>query len=78
MDERVRTGVHIVQTFVAILPHLCFGKKSCSWSNTEEQVEASLHRGRSAQTILVVWTDDALDSWVFGRYITSSERLQGI
>jgi hypothetical protein len=28
MDEHVRTGIHIVQTVVAIFPYLCYGKKS--------------------------------------------------
>jgi hypothetical protein len=28
MDERVRTGIHIVRTVVAIFPYLCLGKKS--------------------------------------------------
>jgi hypothetical protein len=60
-DERVRTGIHVVQTIVVIFPYLCFGRKSHSWSNTEwrldmllkrldgcklEQFEASRHRGR--------------------------------
>jgi hypothetical protein len=35
MNERVRTGIHIVRTIVAVFPYLCFGKKSHSWSNTE-------------------------------------------
>jgi hypothetical protein len=35
MDERVRTGIHIVRTVAAIFPYLCFGKKSHSWSNIE-------------------------------------------
>jgi hypothetical protein len=87
MDERIRTGV------ATNFPYLCFGKKSCSWSNTEclsnvllkrpyrcklEQFEASWHRGRSGQKVLIVRMDDALDSWASGRYITSSGRLQGI
>jgi hypothetical protein len=33
MDERVRTGIHVVQTIAAIFPYLCFGKKS--WSLIE-------------------------------------------
>jgi len=92
-DERVRMGIHIVRTIAAIFPYLCFGRKSHSWSNTEcrpdvllkhpdrcklELFEASGHRGRFGQKVLVVRTDDALDSWASGRYITSSGRLQGI
>jgi len=92
-DERVRTGIHIVQTIAAVFPYLCFGKKTHSWSNTEwrpnvllkrpngcklEQFEASRHRGRSGWKVLVVRTDDALDSWASGRYITSSGLLQWI
>jgi hypothetical protein len=76
-----------------IFPYLCFGKKSHSWSNTKcrpdvllkrlngcklEQFEASRHRGRSGWKVLIVRTDDALDSWPSERYITSSGRLQGI
>jgi len=74
--------------------HICvFGKKSHNWSNTEcrpdvllkhpegcklEQFEASRHKGRSGRKVLVVRTDDALDSWASGQYIKSSGRLQGI
>jgi hypothetical protein len=90
MNERVRKGIHIVRTVAAIFPYLCFGKKSCSWSNTEcrsdlllkrpdgcklEQFEASLHKGRSERKVLVIRTDDALDSWASGQYITSSGRM---
>jgi hypothetical protein len=86
MDESVRT-------VAAIFPYLCFGKKSYSWLNTEcrlnvllkrpdgcklEQFEASRHRRRSGRKVLVVRTDDALDSWASRWYITSSEQLQGI
>jgi hypothetical protein len=93
MDEHVRTGVHIVRTVAANFPYLCFGKKSCSWSNTEcrldvllkrpdrcelEQFEASRHKGRSRWKVLFIRTDDGLDSWASGRYITSSRRLQRI
>jgi hypothetical protein len=93
MDERVQTGIHIVRMIAAIFPYLCFGNKSHCWSNTEcrpdvlvkhsdgcklEQFEASWHRGRSGRKVLVVGTNDALNSWTSGRYITSSERLQGI
>jgi len=35
MDERVRTGIHIVWTVAVIFPYLFFGKKSHSWSNTD-------------------------------------------
>jgi len=28
MDERVRTGIHVVRTVAVIFPYLCFGKKS--------------------------------------------------
>jgi len=93
MDERVQTGIHIVRTVAVVFPYLCFGKKSHSCLNTEwrldvllkrpdgcklEQFEASRHRGRSGRKVLVVRTDDALDSWASGWYITSSGRLQGI
>jgi len=94
MDERVRTEIHIVRTVAAIFPYLCFGKKSHSWSNTgrrsdvlrkrpdvrmqAEQFEASRHRGRSGGKVLVVRTNDGLDSWALGRNITSFGRLQGI
>jgi hypothetical protein len=81
-----------VRTVAAIFPYLCFGRKSHSWSNTEcrsdvllkridgcklEQFEASRHRGMSEWKVLVVRTKDALDSWVSGWYITSSEWLAG-
>jgi len=93
MDERGRTGIHIVRTAAAIFPYLCFGRKSHSWSNTEclsdvllkrpdgcklEQFEASRHRGRSGRKVPVVRTDDALDRWASRRYITSFGQLQGI
>jgi len=93
MDERVRTGIHIVRTVTAVFPYLCFGKKSHSWSNIEwrpdvllkcldgcklEQFEAYRQKGK-------VWTESShrpdgwyLDIWVSGRYITSFGRLQGI
>jgi hypothetical protein len=82
-----------VWTVAAIFPYLCFGKKSYSCSNTEcrsdvllkgsdgcklEQFKASWHRGRSGRKVLVVRTNDALDSWASGRFITSSEGLKGI
>jgi hypothetical protein len=90
MDERVLTWFHIVRTVAAIFPYMCFGRKSHSWSNTEcrpdmllkhpdgcnlEQFEASWHRGRSERKVLVVRANDALDSWTFGRYITSSGQM---
>jgi len=74
MNECIRTGIHIVRTVAYVFPYLCFGKKSHSWSNTEqhpdvllrrpngcklEQFEASWHRGRSRQKVLIVQTDDA-------------------
>jgi hypothetical protein len=70
MNERVRTLFHIVRTVAANFPYLCFGKKYRSWSNTKcrsdgcklEQFEASRHKGRSERKVLVVRTDDALDS----------------
>jgi hypothetical protein len=77
MDERIQSGIHIVPMVAAIFPYLCFGKKSCSRSNTEcrpdvllkrldrskpEQFEASRHKGRSGWKILIVQTDDALNS----------------
>jgi hypothetical protein len=49
MDERVRTGIHVVWTIVA----------GCKL----EQFEASRHRGRSGRKVLITQTDDALDSW---------------
>jgi hypothetical protein len=93
IDERVQTGIHIIRMVAAVFPYLCFGKKSHSWSNTEwlldvllkrpdgcklEQFKASRHRGRSRRKVLVVRTDDALDSWASRRYIMSSGQLQGI
>jgi hypothetical protein len=93
MNERVRTGFHIVRTVAVNFSYLCFGKKSRSWLNTEcrpdvllicpdgcklEQFEASRHRGRSGRKVLVVRTEDALDRWASGRYITSFGRLQRI
>jgi hypothetical protein len=89
MNGRVRTGFHIVWMVAANFPYLSFGKKSRSWSNTECRsdvllkrsdgckLEASQHRGRSGQKVLVVRTDDALDSWASGQYIMSSGRLVG-
>jgi hypothetical protein len=92
-NERVRTGIHIVRTVAAIFPYLCFGKNSHSWSNIEcrpdvllkrpdgcnlEQFEASWHRERCGRKVLVVRTNDALDSWASEQYITSSGRLQAI
>jgi hypothetical protein len=44
MDERVQTGIHIVQTVAAIFPYQCFGKKSYSWSNTECRPDVLLKR----------------------------------
>jgi hypothetical protein len=93
VDERIQMGIHIVRTVAAVFPYLCFGKKSHIWLNTEwhlnvllkrldgcklEQIEASRHRGKSGQKVLVVRTDDALDSWASKRYITSPRQLQGI
>jgi hypothetical protein len=90
MNERIRTGIHISRTVATIFPYLCSGKKSHSWLSTEcrsdvllkrldgcklEQFEASQHRGRSGRIVLVVRTDDALDSWTSGRYIMSSEQM---
>jgi len=72
-------GKHIVWTVAVVFPYLCFGMKSFSLSNTErypavllrhpdgcnlEYFEASRHRGRSGQKVLVVWTDDA---WIVER-----------
>jgi hypothetical protein len=68
-------GTHIVKTVAAFFPYLCFGTKSFSLLNTErhptvllrrpdgcnlDQFEASRHRGRCRQKVLIVWTDDAL------------------
>jgi hypothetical protein len=76
MNERVRTGIHIVRTVATVFPYLCFGKKSYSWSNTEwrsnvllkrpdgymlEQFEASWHRGRLGWKVLVIRMDD---TWI--------------
>jgi hypothetical protein len=67
MDERVRTGIHVVRTVAAIFPYLILERKSKAWSNTEsrpdgllnrpdvcnlEQLEASRHRGRSGQMMI--------------------------
>jgi hypothetical protein len=30
MDERIRTGIHIIRKIAVIFPYLCFGKKSHS------------------------------------------------
>jgi len=73
--------------------HICVLERNLEvWSNTEccpdvllkrpdgcklKQFEASRHRGRSERKVLVIRTNDALDSWVSGRYITSSGRLVG-
>jgi len=74
MDERIRTGIHIVRTVAVVFPYLCFGKKSHSWLNTEwrldmlrkrpdrcklEQFEASRHTGRSGLKVLVIRKNDA-------------------
>jgi hypothetical protein len=40
-----------------------------------EQFEASRHRGRFGQKVVVIRNDDALDNWMSGRYITSSGRM---
>jgi hypothetical protein len=92
MNECVWMGFHIVRTVAANFPYLCFGKKSRSWSNTEcrpdvllkcsdewklEQFEASRHRGKFGRKVLLIWTDDALDNWASGLYITPSGRLAG-
>jgi hypothetical protein len=89
MNERIRTGIHIVRTVVAVFPYLCFGKKSQSWSNTEwrldvllkcpdrcklEQFEASRHMGRSERKVLIVQTDDA---WTVERPDKISHRPEG-
>jgi hypothetical protein len=89
MDERVRTGIHIVQTVATIYPYLCFGKKFHSWSNTEcrpdvllkrpdkcklEQFDASRHRGRFGRKVLIVRTDDA---WTVERLDSISHRPDG-
>jgi hypothetical protein len=42
MNERVRTGTHIVRTVAAAFLYLCFGKKSNSWSNTEQRPDVLL------------------------------------
>jgi len=44
MDERVRTGIHIVRIVTVIFPYLYFGKKSHSWSNTECRPDVLLKR----------------------------------
>jgi hypothetical protein len=57
MDERLRTGFHIVRTVAAIFPYLCFERNPEAWSNIEsrpdgcklEQFEASQHRGRTGR-----------------------------
>lgn len=89
MDERVRTGFHVVRMVAAIFSYLCFGRKSHTWSNTEcrpdvllkrpdgcklEQFEASRHRGRSGRKVLIIRTDDAL---IVGRPDGISRRSDG-
>jgi hypothetical protein len=44
MDERIRTGFHIVRTVAANFPYLCFGKKSRSWLKTEWRSDVLLKR----------------------------------
>jgi hypothetical protein len=44
MDERLRTGIHLIQMIAAIFPYLCFGRKSHSWYNTEWHPDVLLKR----------------------------------
>jgi hypothetical protein len=44
MNERVRTGIHIVQMVVAVFLYLYFEKKSHNWSNTEWRPNVLLRR----------------------------------
>jgi hypothetical protein len=66
MDERIRTGIHIVQTVAAVFPYLCIGNKFhiCPDGCKLEQFETSRHRVRSERKVLVVRTEDA---WIVGR-----------
>jgi hypothetical protein len=73
--------------------HICVLERNPeAWSNTEchsdgllkppdgcklEQFETSSHKGRSEQKVLIVRTDEAVDSWTFGWYDTSSGQLVG-
>jgi hypothetical protein len=45
MDERIRTGIHIVRTVAVIFPNLCFGKKSWGliehWESSGRAAESS-------------------------------------
>jgi hypothetical protein len=90
MDERVRTGIHIVRTIVAIFTYLCFGKKSWSliehweWSGRVAESSGRMQAGAvwSFSTQRKVWTgihvvrtDDALVWCASGRFDTSSGRL---
>jgi hypothetical protein len=75
MDERFRTGIHVVRTVTAIFSYLCFGKKSWGliehWGSSERAAESSRRtqavavRSISTQRkvptgIHVVRTDDTL------------------
>jgi hypothetical protein len=51
MDERVRTGIHIVWTVAAIFPYLCFGRKSHSWLNTESRPDMLLKRSNRCKLV---------------------------
>jgi hypothetical protein len=39
MDERIWTGIHVVQTVAAIFPYLLLERKSKTWSNTESRLD---------------------------------------
>jgi len=75
IKDSVRTGTYIIWTVVAVFPYLCFGKKSFDLLNTErrpamllrrpngcnlEQFEASRHKGRFGQKVLIIRMDDGL------------------
>jgi hypothetical protein len=44
MNERVRMGIHVVQTITSIFPYLNFGKKIWSWSITGSRPDGPLRR----------------------------------
>jgi hypothetical protein len=90
MDERVRTGYHVVRTVATIFPYLCLEKKSWSliehWESSGRAAETSgrMQAGvvwsfstqRKVRTeIHVVRTDYAFVWCASGRYVTSSGRL---
>jgi hypothetical protein len=43
-ELRIRTGIHVVRTVVAIFPYLILERKSEAWSNTEGRPDGLLKR----------------------------------